>query len=400
MSESNPWADQWQKAQQQFVSAWSDMATAGTAQQEKSQASIWADSFDLWRKACMAPNQPDVKQVMDKSMDMARGYFTMAEQIGKQMSKGAKPAEAMTQWLEQLKDSMGQFGSMPGAELNDFMQQWFKPASSWQQMAGMLNPAMMQMPGMGSGAFNMGEAMDPMGKMLSAPGIGYYREPQEQQQKGVQLGIDYQQANYKFNQAFLKVSMESIQGFQQRLMSADSEDTPKSLRQLYDLWVEVSEQHYAEFAMSEEYQELYGDMVNRLMTLKIHYGKMTDDTLRQMNLPSTTEVDTMQMRLQQQRRENIQLKKDITEIKSMLKTKAPAPERTAVKKATPVAAAKKLAPAEAPKKAAPVAAAKKTAPAAAPKKPAPAKQAAAKKASAKKAVPKKPSPSKKTGVNK
>ncbi len=376
MSESNPWADQWQKAQQQFVSAWSDMAKSGSAAQEGSQTDIWADSFELWRKACMAPGQPDVQQVMDKSMDMAKGYFTMAEQIGKQMSKGAKPAEAMTQWLDQLKDSLGQFGSMPGAELNGFMQQWFKPASSWQQMAGMLNPSMMQMPGMGSGAFNLGEAMDPIGKMLSAPGIGYYREPQEKQQKGMKLGVDYQQANYKFNQAFMRVSMESIQGFQQRLMSADGEDSPKSLRQLYDLWVEVSEEHYAEFAMSAEYQDLYGDMVNRLMTLKKHYGEMTDDLLGQMNMPSTSEVDTMQMRLQQLRRENIQLKKDVAEIKAMLQKKTPASEKATVKKTAP---AEKAASAE---------------------KAAPAKKAAAKKAAVKKAVAKKPAPSKKTGGNK
>ena len=265
---------------------------------------------------------------------------------------------------------------MPGAELNGFMQQWFKPASSWQQMAGMLNPSMMQMPGMGSGAFNLGEAMDPIGKMLSAPGIGYYREPQEKQQKGMKLGVDYQQANYKFNQAFMRVSMESIQGFQQRLMSADGEDSPKSLRQLYDLWVEVSEEHYAEFAMSAEYQDLYGDMVNRLMTLKKHYGEMTDDLLGQMNMPSTSEVDTMQMRLQQLRRENIQLKKDVAEIKAMLQKKTPAAEKATVKKTAP---AEKAASAE---------------------KAAPAKKAAAKKAAVKKAVAKKPAPSKKTGGNK
>ena len=161
--------------------------------------------------------------------------------------------------------------------------------------------------------------IDPLGTMLEAPGVGYFREPQAKQQKGLQLGLEYQQANQAFNQAFLRVATESIQGFQARILKVDADSAPKSLRELYDLWVDISEEHYAEFAMSEEYQELYGDMVNRLMIMKKHYSEIADDTLRAMNLPNTREVDTMQERLQQVRRDNFVLKKEISEIKSMLK---------------------------------------------------------------------------------
>jgi hypothetical protein len=119
------------------------------------------------------------------------------------------------------------------------------------------------------------------------------------------------------------------------------------------MWVEVSEEHYAEFAMSAEYQELYGDMVNRMMIMKKHYSEITDDFLRTMNLPNTREVDTMQLRLQQLRRENFQLRKEVKEIKSMLqqagakpapkasktaprkKVASTAPRKAAVKAATP-----------------------------------------------------------------
>jgi class III poly(R)-hydroxyalkanoic acid synthase PhaE subunit len=213
------------------------------------------------------------------------------------------------------------------------MKQWFAPTSSWQQMAAAMTPmnqATWQMPGMNTSVFNMGEAIDPLGKVLSSPGIGYFREPQEKQQKGAQLALEYHQANQAFNQAFLQISLESIQGFQTRLLKLDTGTAPKSLRELYDLWVEVSEEHYAEFAMSEEYQSLYGDMVNRLMIMKKHYSEITDDFLRAMNLPNTREVDTMQQRLQQVRRENIELRNEVKEIKSILQ---------AMVKAEPTAAA-------------------------------------------------------------
>jgi len=366
MSENDSWADQWFKAQQQFVDAWSDMAKSGSSA-DASQSELWAQSFDLWRKACEGTTQPDIDLAMRKCMDMGKEYFAMAEQVSKGLTEGANPVEAINQWLEQMKQSLQQFGGMPGfngAGVNDFMKQWFAPNASWQEMVAGLTPmnqAMWQMPGMNTSVFNLGEAIDPLGRVLEAPGIGYFREPQEKQQKGLQLALEYQQANFKFNQAFLRIALESIQGFQNRLLGLDGDNIPKSLRELYDLWVEISEEHYAEFAMSEEYQALYGDMVNRLMIVRRHYGEIADDFLRAMNLPNTREIDTMQERLQQVRRENFALKKEIMEIKAMLaqmntRTTRSAKTTTAAKaSAARKAPAAKAAPARkkaAPKKAA------------------------------------------------
>ena len=357
MSENNPWADQWLKAQQQFVDAWSDMARSGNTT-STSQSDLWSRSFELWRKACEGNTQPDVEMAMRKAMDMGKEYFAMAEQVSKSLSAGGNPVEAINQWLEQMKQALMGFSGMPGfngAGASDFMKQWFTPNATWQDMVASLTPmnqALWQMPGMNTSVFNLGDIVDPLGRVLEAPGVGYFREPQEKLQKGAQLALEYQEANFKFNQAFLRIALESIQGFQNHLLGLEGDSIPKSLRELYDLWVETSEEHYAEFAMSEEYQALYGDMVNRLMIWRKHNGEIVDDTLRALNLPNTREIDTMQERLQQLRRDNFALKKEIREIRAMLTqlTEVPAPvaksapaaKRPAAKKKT--AAVKKAAP--------------------------------------------------------
>ena len=373
MSDNKSWTDQWFKAQQQFVDAWSDMAKTGDPRQQGSQTELWSQGFDAWRRALGGEYRPDVRQPMEKCFDMGREYFAMAEKIGRGLADGKDPRAAIGQWMEQLKQGLQQWSTVPGfdsAAAGDFMKHWFAPSKAWQQMASQMAPmqqALWQMPGMNTSVFNLGEAIDPLGRVLEAPGIGYFREPQEKQQKGAQLAIEYHEANFKFNQAFLRVAIESIEGFQQRLLQLDGDAVPKTLRGLYDLWVEVSEEHYAEFALSDEYQALYGDMVNRLMILKKHYHDIIDDHLRLMNLPNTREVDTMQQRLQQLRRDNIAMKKELAEIRALLgkrstspgprpkAEKAPAATANAARPAVKRAVAKKSAakkPAAAKKKSA------------------------------------------------
>ncbi len=382
MTDQQSWTEQWFKAQQQFVDTWSEMAKQGNDAAQTRQADLWAESFALWNRTMQQGSEADVGGLMEKTMEISKSMFGMAEELGKHLGTEKDPMAAIQKWIDSVM-SMLQNNPMHAAAMNPdalggLMNHWMAPAGLWQQMANNLGstPSPWQMPSMSGPAFNMGEAIDPLGKALQTPGIGFFREPQEKQQLGVQLIMDYHKSNLAFNQAFIKIAIESLNDLKQHLMRLKPAEYPASLRALYDLWVEISEKHYAEFAMSKEYPALYGDMVNKLMAVKKHYQEMVNDAFEAMNLPTHSEVDTMQRRLQEARRENGRLRHDLNELKKTV-------DAMETKQKTPAAEAK-TAPAK--KAVAKKASAKKAAPKkAAASKPA-AKKAAVKKASAKKSV--------------
>ncbi|MCP3690240.1 MAG: class III poly(R)-hydroxyalkanoic acid synthase subunit PhaE [Gammaproteobacteria bacterium] len=327
MSENNAWTNEWLKAQQKFVESWSEMSKGWCTPESNSQVNMWANGLDMWRKTYPHPYQaqPETEQVISKCMDIGKGYFAMAEQIGKQITSGGKPDQVIHHWLEQLKTSLQQqaehWSPMQHQASSDLMSQWMGPSASWQKMTASMLP--FQMPSSGHTGWGVGEDFQQLNQLLAMPGLGFFREAQEKQQKGIKLAMDYQQANHKFNQSFLRVSIESLQLFQQKLGElnlSDEESAPSSLRGLYDLWVDVSEACYADYAMSEEYQALYGDMVNRLMQMKRHINESIDENMAQLNLPTRKEIDTVQQRLQETRRDNQALRRELREIRALVVT--------------------------------------------------------------------------------
>ncbi len=335
MSKSKAWTDEWLKAQQKFVKSWSDMSSSWDKSDTSSQSDLWANGLDKWRSTYPYPDttQPETNQVIDKCMDIGKGYFAMAEQIGKQVSAGGNPQDVVQQWLEQIKSGLQQQAShwlpMQQQTGHDFMSQWMGPSTNWQKMVAAMMP--IEMPGSDSGIYGIGEDFDQISKRLSMPGIGFFRESQEKQQLSARLALEYIQANHKFNASFAQVSIESLQAFQKKLATSyenNSADTPSSLRAIYNLWVDISEAHYADYAMSEEYQTLYGDMVNKLMALKQLHSQIIDETMESLNLPSRKELDTVHQRLQQVRRENRSLRQELKEIRALLTEQKPATSQT------------------------------------------------------------------------
>ena len=76
-----------------------------------------------------------------------------------------------------------------------------------------------------------------------------------------------------------------------------------SLKALYDLWVDAAEEAYAEIALTDEFREVYGEMVNTQMRVRQMQQRQTGQWCRELGLPTREEVSALGERLQQLRRD-------------------------------------------------------------------------------------------------
>lgn len=354
---NNAWMGNWLNSQQNYWKAWTDMAQSGIKTPEAPK-NPWADGISQWWQAVSPMAPPTGRDVFDKLMDVSRGYFSMAEKFMNSAGKETS-MDAMNGWFENMQktwnDWMSNGGLLrPDAQHKSMMTFWDLPLDTWQRLAANVIP----MPGDFTQAFHPEGASDHMrgqvNRFLSIPAVGYSREFQEQYQILGQRMVDYSKAVHDYQMSFGKLAVETTQEFQASVqeMAKDGKSL-SSLREIYDKWVEMSEAAYARFVMTQEYQSLYGRLVNNLLAVKQQMARIVDGNLEAMHMPTHAEISTLQRRQQELRRDNLQLRKEIKAIQQQLEAMrqrdlqpaatAKAPAKPAAPKApvaTVVAAAK------------------------------------------------------------
>ena len=151
----------------------------------------------------------------------------------------------------------------------------------------------MQQAGMGAGL--------PQGQLAA---FGITREFQLDQQALQAAMQAYAQLNARYQGLLQKVNAQGIAKLQGLLAQhAEPGKQVQSLKALYDLWVDAMEEAYAEMALSQEFQEVFGALVNAQMQVRKLQREQTEQLCRELGIPTRSEVDSLGKRLQQLRRE-------------------------------------------------------------------------------------------------
>ncbi|WEN13524.1 poly(R)-hydroxyalkanoic acid synthase subunit PhaE [Rhodanobacter sp. AS-Z3] len=322
------------------------------------------------------PSQATGGDTLERTLAGLKGYFDWMQNAA---SSGVsnRPSNDWQQQLQQMFGGASQpfaqaFGGIDSAGAQSFARQW----QSWSQAA--------QRSGFG----------DMPGAHGPTPAFGMDREQQMQQQELGMAMLASMQASAKYQELIQRANTQGMQRLQQKLAEhAAPGRQVDSLKGLYDLWVDASEEAYAGIALSDEFRVAYGEMVNTQMRVRQLQQKQTEQLCQQLGVPTRSEVSSLGERLQALRREFrasqtgdgsdhtgeiMALRREVAALKRQLGNAVPA--KPAAKKAAPARApvvTKKSAPAKKP------AAAKKPAPA---KKPVAAKKPAAAKSTRKSAA--------------
>ncbi len=341
MSKETFFNNDWLELQRRYWESWSEMGrrAMGTDGEDRLTAP-WEGALDHWWKALL-PAAPDLsKAFMEKMMEQGKTFFRMAETFASPTGEGSA-ATGLSFWTKTLEEMQKGLVGGPGESektLQRMMSFWELPLDNWQRMMSSLAP----MPGDFLRNMPHEHFKDKLDRALSAPGLGYTREQQSQYQDLIRCTMEYQTALQEYTSFYSRLGAKSVERMGAYIQGAIENEKPvESARELYDNWVACCEAAYAAEVATPEYAQIHGQLINAQMALKKRMTIMVDENLGAMNMPTRSELRTLQDRLQETRRENKQLHHRLQALEkrvAALTDAAPASHKTALK--TPAAAAK------------------------------------------------------------
>ncbi len=276
----------WFQNQKQYMDAWNSFQQFMPG--SSSAIHPMYEAMSSWWKSA-APSQSGQNQdFYDKMMQQGQAFYFMGEQFSKLLEGVSEAKKHSEGWQKVLNDHFESMKSM--LEQSQAMQDTF-PTLPFLQTD------------FHKDYLKVIEILSSADKYSSIPGVGSNRESLEQIQEGVRLMGEYQQVSHEFNVLMNKVGVEALEVMRLMIIEmAERGEEINSLRELYNLWVDCNEKAYAEYVYTDEYSELYGRLSNALMAVKQHYGKVIDQMLSRLNLPTKKGVNTMLKRLQEMKR--------------------------------------------------------------------------------------------------
>lgn len=291
----NPdWLSQWQGVSRNMLNAWQDAARqAGTAAAPQAPTSPWHEGFEQWARL-FASGGGAQSETIERIIDSAKGYAAFMQSA---LAAAANSGAAAPNWGDAFRSGFG----IPGADAMPFGADLLR--------------TLRELPGQGGG---YAAIMNALGNLrppanldlaewkswLNLPAFGLLREHQEHYQKMAVAWVEYQEQMARYNALMLKASQRGYELFEGKLTEREQPGRQiDSLRALYDLWVDAAEEGYAEVALSTEFREVYGALVNAQMRVRAQVQQEVERVAVDLGMPTRTELNNIGERLQTLRRE-------------------------------------------------------------------------------------------------
>lgn len=283
----------WQAMSQRYWNAWNDATrkafeTAAAPAAGNAANTPWQQGLEQWSR--LFAQQPSQNEVVERMLAGAKSYFALLQSLAAKGAGEAGKLDAQA-WADTLRESF----NFPGADAALFDNPL---ARALREIAGQGAKGFEQM------MENLAPFTQELRGVLGMPAFGYLREHQEHYQKLAQAMLDYQEQTNRYNALIARASRRGFEVFEDKLAERGEPGRQvESVRALYDLWVDAAEEAYAEVALSPEFREVYGALVNAQMRVRKHVQQEVERVAIDLGMPTRTEIDSIGKRLHETRRD-------------------------------------------------------------------------------------------------
>ena len=291
------------------------------------QASFGAAGAEDVRRSSSTKSAP-VNLTLDHALAGLKSYADWLQSAAAGVST---PQNDWQQQIQQLFSGASQpfshgFSGVDNAEAKTFVKQWQAWLNSHQKTDASAANAKPQAPG--------------------AAGFGFGNEQHAQQQALADAIAKHLEASQRYQALMQRSNAQAIEKMQAKLskLTAPGQQI-ESLKVLYDLWVDCAEEAYAEIALSEEFREAYGEMVNTQIRVRQLQQEQTEYLCQQLGIPTRSDVSSLGERLHSLRRDVALLKEQLLASRAPRSAagKAPTAKTTVAKKVSRPAVKKSVA---------------------------------------------------------
>ena len=229
------------------------------------------------------------------------------------------------EWIEQQRELLRQRAATgpadAGAEVRSIGEKWLELEQSW--IRGATDPTAQGLPSFAS--FKVGEEMidawknawttadmaqqsasrafsDMLGRL---PPVGLAREHTEAWRELAAAQAECHQLEHELREMLLGVQREALVLLEKSVR--ERAEPISGYRDLYNLWVDCAEQVFARVAHSEAYGKLQAELGNASMRLRSRQQRIIEYGLRQLDLPTRSELNSVHLQLRALRKQMAEL---------------------------------------------------------------------------------------------
>lgn len=291
-SASGDWISEWKELQSRFWEWFRRLAAAqsgnGEGEAQPAPGLPWHEGLELWTRL-FRPRE-STEATVEHALARARQFLSWMQRAAEKAARheGVLPSG------EELAELM-----------RDFAQSVLPDPFAW--FSGWTVDRMRELEKLWQPAVTLAESLwasqrADLERLLAIQPFGLFREHQERRQAIAQAVMALVDAEANYRALLARAWQRGIERFEEKLAARGENANPvRSVRELFDLWIDAGEEGFLEVASAAEFRSVYGRLVNAQFRLRQLLQREVELACRALGMPTRSELDGVLRKLKELR---------------------------------------------------------------------------------------------------